>query len=289
MCPLGLEDHRGVDSGDKPRAIAAARSIAGSLGLAVDDVRVLHDSNKLALRLLPADVLARVAPAPQLTDRFELELGELLADAGAPIAVVEPRVAPLAYERDGFVATFWTYYGSNPSEEIPPADYAAALSALHAGMRRIDHPAPDFTDRVTEALRLVSGAGPSAELGSDDRRLLEQTLHELGGSIAQRAGDGQLLHGEPHPGNLLNTTKGVLFVDLETVCRGPVEFDLAHAPEDVAEHYPGLDGDLLRDCRLLMLAMIIAWRCDPDDRLPDGPRRAAEWLGQLRAQLGRSA
>jgi hypothetical protein len=270
-----------------PRAIAAARSIATSLGLAADDVRLLHDSNKLTLRLLPADVVARVAPAPQLTDRFELQLAELLADAGAPIAVVEPRVAPLAYAHDDFVVTFWTYYGSAPSEQIAPADYAAALSALHAGLRRIDHPAPDFTDRVSEALRLVSGPGVGAELGSGDRRMLLRTLDELGGSIAGRAGNGQLLHGEPHPGNLLNTTHGVLFVDLETVCRGPVEFDLAHAPEDVAEHYSGIDGDLLRDCRLLMLAMIVAWRCDPDDRLPDGARRAAEWLDELRDGLGR--
>jgi uncharacterized protein (DUF2384 family) len=36
-------------------------SIAASLGLAADDAIVLQDSNKLALRLLPCDVLARVA------------------------------------------------------------------------------------------------------------------------------------------------------------------------------------------------------------------------------------
>ncbi len=28
-------------------------------------------------------------------------------------------------------------------------------------------------------------------------------------------------------------------MDLATCCRGPVEFDLAHAPEEVAEHYEG--------------------------------------------------
>lgn len=37
-----------------PRAVAAARSIASSRGLTADDAVVLHDSNKLTLRLLPA-------------------------------------------------------------------------------------------------------------------------------------------------------------------------------------------------------------------------------------------
>ena len=52
-----------MDALDRRRAVAAARSIASALGLTVDDATVLHDSNKLALRLLPCDVVARVAPA----------------------------------------------------------------------------------------------------------------------------------------------------------------------------------------------------------------------------------
>ena len=64
-----------------------------------------------------------------------------------------------------------------------------------------------------------------------------------------------------------------------------LEFDVAHAPEQVGEHYPGLDQDLLRECRILMLAMITAWRWDRHDTLPGGRRLAAEWLGQLRAGI----
>lgn len=39
-----------------------------------------------------------------------------------------------------------------------------------------------------------------------------------------------MLHGEPHPGNVLATADGLLFVGFETCCRGPVEFDLAQEP-----------------------------------------------------------
>jgi hypothetical protein len=40
------------------RAVVAAMSVASSLDLIVDDAIVLHDSNKLTLRVLPCDVLA---------------------------------------------------------------------------------------------------------------------------------------------------------------------------------------------------------------------------------------
>ena len=97
----------------------------------------------------------------------------------------------------------------------------------------------------------------------------------------------QLLHGEPHPGNVLRTQHGLRFIDLETCCRGPVEFDLAHAPDAVSAHYPDADQDLLRACRVLMLAMIATWRWDRDDQLPNGRRLGTEWLSQLRAAVDR--
>jgi thiamine kinase-like enzyme len=103
-----------------------------------------------------------------------------------------------------------------------------------------------------------------------------------------KCGAEQLLHGEPHPGNVLATKNGLMFIDFETCCRGPVEFDLAHAPEEVSEHYPGVDQDLLRECRILVLAMIATWRWDRGDQLPHGRQLGTEWLSQLRAALDRN-
>ena len=81
---------------------------------------------------------------------------------------------------------------------------------------------------------------------------------------------------------MLSTRNGPLFVDLETCCRGPVEFDLAHVPEAVSERYPNADQDVLSDCRGLVLAMVAAWRWDRDDRLPNGQRAAHDLLRALR-------
>jgi hypothetical protein len=77
--------------------------------------------------------------------------------------------------------------------------------------------------------------------------------------------------------------EGPLFIDLETCCRGPVEFDLAHVPEDVSALYPNIDQALLRQCRILVLAMVAAWRLEPGDQLPMGNQAGRELLAALRA------
>ncbi len=110
-------------------------------------------------------------------------------------------------------------------------------------------------------------------------------MRKLTRAIRERATTEQLLHGEPHPGNLLRTQEGLLFIDFETVCRGPVEFDVADAPEDVSPHYPGLDDELLRECRVLILAMVAAWRWDRDDDFPNGREMGEDLIRQLRADL----
>ncbi|MFJ8593398.1 phosphotransferase [Streptomyces sp. NPDC093598] len=271
-----------------PRAVAAAKSTASALGLTADDAIVLHDSNKLTLRLLPCDVLARVAPVAQQVAQFEVELAQRLGEAGCPVAALEPRVEPRVYERDDFVVTFWTYYDSVTSRGVSPADYAEALERLHSGMRTLDVATPRFTDRVEQAQRLVASRDDTPALADADRELLGDTLRSLKRRIGERGGAEQLLHGEPHPGNVLTTKDGLLFVDLETCCRGPVEFDLAHAPEEVSAHYPGVDQDLLRECRMVVLAIVTTWRWDRGDQFPNGRRLGTEWLSQIRAARDRN-
>ncbi|MBO0730997.1 MAG: aminoglycoside phosphotransferase family protein [Acidimicrobiaceae bacterium] len=272
---------------DVSRAVAAGVSTAAALDLSVDDAVVLHNSNRLAVHLLPCDVLARVAPAAHQSAQFEIELAQRLAETQSPVAALEPRVKPHAYQRDGFVVTLWTYYEPTTPGEASPADYANALERLHAGMRKLDVSVPHFTDRVEQAQQLVASHSRTPALSDVDRELLDHTLRTLRREIGRRGGAEQILHGEPHPGNVLITKNGLLFIDFETCCRGPVEFDLAHAPEEVSNHYPGVDQDLLRACRILMLAMIPTWRWDRGDQLPNGRQLGTEWLGQIRVALDR--
>ena len=255
-------------------------SIASALDLPVDDAVVLQNSNKLALRLLPCDVFARVAHAGHASAQFEVNLAQRLAGTESPVAALEPRAEARGYERDGFEVTLWTYY-EPVTHEVPAADYANALQRLHAGMRTLDLRTPHFTDRVAEARHNVASTPLVDEA---ERDLLSTTLRDLERSIIDRGAPEQLLHGEPHPDNVLNTKNGPTFIDLETCCHGPVEFDVAHVPAAVSEHYPDLDEALLRDCRGLVLAMVASHRCHPGDQFPNGQRALRDLLGAL--QLG---
>jgi hypothetical protein len=264
------------------RALAAAMSIASALGLPVDDVIVLHDSNKLTVRLMPCDIVARVAPIAHQVAQFEIGLARRLAETRSPVAALDPRAEPRVYERDGFIVTLWTFYKPVAPREVSPADYANALERLHASMRQLDVRTPHFTARVEAAQRLVESSNLTPDLADADRELLITTLRSRRRAIIDRGGAEQLLHGEPHPGNVLSTKSGLLFIDFETCCRGPVEFDLAHVPEDVSERYAAADEDLLIECRGLVLAMVAAWRWDPGDQLPNGQRAARALLSALR-------
>lgn len=271
-----------MQASEARRAVAAAMSSAAALDLTVDDATVLNDSNRLVLRLMPCDVVARVAPvAYQGSAETAVELAQRLAETDSPVAALEPRVEPRVYVRDGFVIDMWTYYEPVTPRDLPPADYAHALERLHAGMRQIDVTTPHFMDRVADTQQDVASRDVAPELPDADRELLANTLRSLRQSIVDRGATEQLLHGEPHPWNVLSTKNGLLFIDFENSVRGPVEFDLAWVPEDVSESYPGADQELVGECRGLMLAIVAAHRWRRDDQHPSRPRRA-EWLSAFR-------
>lgn len=270
------------------RAVEAGLATASELGLQVDDAIVIHNSDRVALRLVPCDVLARVAPLGHLADsEFEVEVARRLAETDGPVAELEPRVGHRVYLRDGFAISLWKYYQPAGSP-IAPAEYAVALMRLHAALRQTHLGAPHLTDRVADAQREVGDRERTPALLGRDRELLSNTLSRLSSSINRGSAGEQLLHGEPHPGNVLSTRKGPLFVDLGTCCRGPIEFDVAHAPEEVGEHYPGADHVLIHQCRILMWALFTTWRWRHDDQLPNRHYWRMEGLNKVREAVNRS-
>jgi hypothetical protein len=272
-----------MQASEATAAIAAAMSTASALDLVVDNATVLNDSNRLVLRLMPCDVVARVARVGHpFNVRLEVEVVRRLAGTGAAVAVTDPRVAPRVYERDGFAVTLWTHYEPVASPELPPRDYASMLEGLRAAMRKFDVAAPHFMDRVGETQNDVARRAVTPDLSDADRNMIAGTLRRLKRSIDERAAGEQLLHGEPHPWNVLSTKHGLLLTDFENAARGPIEYDLAWVPEAVSECYPGTDRELINDCRGLMLAIVATWRFRWDDEHPSGRRSGIEFLSALR-------
>jgi aminoglycoside phosphotransferase (APT) family kinase protein len=121
------------------------------------------------------------------------------------------------------------------------------------------------------------------DLADEDRVLLAGTLRELRHSILDRSSSEQLLHGEPHPANILDTKNGLLFIDFENAARGPVEYDLAWVPRDVSDRYSDADSALVDECRGVVLAIIAMHRWRRGDQHPSGRQSGVAFLDALRA------
>jgi hypothetical protein len=265
------------------RAVAAAMSTASALDLPVDAAVVLSDSNRLVVRLTPCDVVARVTPTthPWSAER-EVELARRLAETDSPVASLDSRAEPRVYVGDGFAITLWTYF--EPVHRVlPSAEYAQALERLHGGLRRLDAATPHVMDRVAAAQVDVANPDITPDLAPSDRALLADTLHELRASITEARAAEQVLHGEPHPWNVLDTAHGPLFIDFENSARGPVEYDLAWVPNEVSEQYQDADRELVHQCRGVVLAIIAMHRWRLDDQHPSGRRSGVAFLDALRS------
>jgi aminoglycoside phosphotransferase (APT) family kinase protein len=270
-----------VEAAEARRAVTAATSVAKSFDFAVDHAVVLNDSNRLVVRLMPCDVVARIVPlgyrvfpAALGADR-EVQVVRRLAAADAPVAALDPRAGSRVFVRDGFEIGLLTYYEPVPTRALPPEDYASALERLHGCVREIDVKTPHFTDRVADVQQWIARRDATPDLPDEDRALLLYTLGILRQSVVERHASEQLLHGEPHPWNVLDTRSGLRFVDFENCVRGPVEWDLGWVPTAVSKRYSGADRDLVDDCRGLVLAIVAAHSWRPEDERPGSESRAA--------------
>ena len=271
-----------MEQADARRAVAAAIANAAELDLAVDDTVVLNDSNRLVIRLMPCDVVARVTPMTHFASaEREVEIVRWLVATDSPVVALDARVQPRVFVRDGFKITMWTYV--EPVQRTPsPTEYAHALGRLHAGLRKIDVPTDHCMDRVAATASDIASRDVTPDLTDGDRAFLAGTLRDLAHAIAGRNAAEQLVHGEPHPWNMLMTADGPLFIDFENACRGPVEYDLAWVPDEVCRNYPGADQALIGEFRGIVLAIIAAHRWSRDDHHPSGRESGVAFLDAVR-------
>jgi Phosphotransferase enzyme family len=273
-----------MEAAEARRAVVAAMSTASELDLAVDDAVVLNDSNRLVARLLPCDIVARVSPMGWFSAAREVELARRLAEeTDGPIAGFDPRVEPRVFERDGFDIAMFSYFEPvRVVGELAPAGYAHALECLHGALREVDVSAPHFTDRFAKIQHWLADPDFTPDLADEDRELLADRIANPGPLFLDGGAAEQLLHGEPHPRNVLTTRDGLLFIDFENCARGPVEFDLAWVPGSVSERYRDPDQDLVAECRGVVLALVAAHRWRRDDQHPSGRESGVAFLDVVR-------
>ena len=257
--------------------IRAATETAVRHGIQPDRCDILQNASTLVLRLtenLVARVVTDVDGPRQGTEWFAREnaIAAHLTRHGAPAIPLHPALPPGPHEHLGYTLNFWQFVTIT---EDPPTneDVGRTLHQCHAILSSFAEPLPSLAI-VRESIDLLQTLRDKSLLPSPTIEMLGAHLEEALQGLAHHP--QQALHGDAHPGNLLNTTGGLRWTDWEDAFAGPVEWDVASfiwnpllldndvstANQIVAAYCKAggrLDLEAMNQCLIARAAVITAW------------------------------
>lgn len=277
--------------------LRAARETAIAHGIEPDRADILQNSSTLVVRLTET-LVARVVQdhdgPRQGTEWFAREnaIAQHLTQHGAPTIPLHPDLPPGPHEHLGYPLNFWEFV-TRIDAEPEPREIGRTLRQCHEVMSTFPQPLPALAI-ITESRAIL-----------DDRQLFPaatQTMlrDHLTAALDQLAGyPQQPLHGDAHMGNLMNTTRGLLWTDWEDTFAGPVEWDVASViwnaqlidndqptVDAIVSAYRDAGGEIderaLQQCLVARAAVITAWYPilypNPNADRQSKLQRRIEWL-----------
>ena len=258
------------------QAVADATAVAATLGVRCEAPVVLADGANVVVHLRPAPVVAKVAATTHLVREpadwlaRELRLAARLVEAGVPVvAPFDERV----HLRGDAVMSLWHHLPHQPAAVVAARELGPRLRALHAALATCHVPLPRLATPLEDLARFLARTPHDGM-----QRAYDRVVPQLGDA------EGQALHGDPHPGNLLLAGDGWTWCDLEDACSGPVAWDLAcllgstRIDGEAAVRAYGSDPRELGPWRELRRLHATAWYALYAERLPRHRARAAELL-----------
>lgn len=278
---------------DPTLPIRAATEIAMAHGIKPDRCDILQNSSTLVVRLTET-LVARVVQdrdgPRQGTEWFAREnaIAQHLTQKGAPVIPLHPDLPPGPHEHLGYPLNFWEFV-TRIDAEPDPREIGLTLKKCHEVMKSFPEPLPRLAI-ISESLEILNERPLFPSETQDMLRRHLQTSLEVLADYPQ-----QPLHGDAHAGNLMNTTRGLLWTDWEDTFAGPVEWDVAsiiwnaqlldhdHATVNaIRDAYGPVDEKALQQCLVARAAVITAWYPilypNPDADRQDKLRRRIEWL-----------
>lgn len=286
---LALVDLPTIQNDRQTRAVGAASAVARRYGLRAPEPRVISDCNNTIVHLAPLPVIAKVChtterPCGPGALRRELEVGQLLAHAGAPVLPPSSELPAAVHEFGTQALTFWLYQEPDIDPAIDCVVAGRALRAVHEALATYCAPLPSFLDRqVKRTGRLLAEQITLSSLNRSDRAFLATEHHRLTRALTFRKLSHRVLHGDPHPGNFLVSRGRYLVIDFESVCSGPLEWDLSALPGGAEIGFPH-DPDLLALLRRLRSVCAAVWCMAQARRAPELGRIASLHLAVLRGR-----
>jgi hypothetical protein len=203
-------------------------------------------------------------------------------------------VPQVVHRQGGFEITFWRYYPQPSEVTISSKHLAAALRGLHESCRQISPTMrarlPSFLEELGAVRAALADPARLISLADSDRLLLLNTVDRLAAELRATTGPmlQRVIHGSPHRFNVLVADGKPQFIDFETVCTGPVEWDLAHLEPEVGWDYgEPLNDRLARACRGMASVKTATW-CWAEINRGDLRDHAEFHLAQIRERFGMS-
>lgn len=273
--------------------IRAAIETAAAHGITSDRCEVLQDGSTLVLRLTETLVVRVVQDRNgprQGTEWFAREnaIAQHLTQHGAPVIPLHPNLPPGPHEHLGYPMNFWEFVTSTGTDP-QPGEIGRTLRQCHEVLRSFPESLPAL-GILTETVAILQ----DRELfpSRTQRMLFERLTSSL---EKLRHLPAQPLHGDAHMGNLMSTTRGLLWTDWEDTFSGPVEWDVAsliwnaqildedHATVGaILQAYGPVNQSALQECFVARAAVMTAWYPilypNPSPERQSKLNRRIEWL-----------
>jgi Ser/Thr protein kinase RdoA (MazF antagonist) len=181
-------------------------------------------------------------PDPHAWLTREIDVGAFLAGRMSQVVAPTTEIDPGPYVSGGLWLSFWEHVEVREAP-LEALEIGRALRALHDALAEYPGllpPRSAVLDEIDWLLNALSGDDGVAEFSAERDRLAEGIREH------EHAADQQPLHGDASLSNLLATSSGPRWNDLEDVCVGTVEWDVAGVLSDArAAHGEAFSAEVL--------------------------------------------
>jgi len=226
-----------ADGAEVAAVTRAALALAAAHGLAGVEPVLLSGAANVVLHLSPRPLVVRspasvgLLPDAVERQRREVDLGGWLAGAGAP--VVPPAgpgdgLSAGPHEVGGVWLACWRLARPVPPASVPARAVGGLLADLHAAMRGCPLRQPPLAPVDRDLRHLIGVMARRGPAPARDAERLAAVREAVVGPLLDGSATSswQVLHGDAHPGNLMDLDGRLVWNDLEDTCQGPVEWDL---------------------------------------------------------------
>jgi Ser/Thr protein kinase RdoA (MazF antagonist) len=217
----------------------------------------------------------------------ELTIATHLASRRAPSVRPACEVGAGPYLENNCAITLWEFVEGRPvATDADERLAAASLREVHSALADIDVTLPSFLAKIDSCETILANGDEAPKLPLRDRAFLQNVYRRLRGDLSSVGGSWQPLHGDAHVENAMVVGSGAIWMDFESVCVGPLEWDVGFLPAETWSEFTGLDRTLISLLADVRSCCVATWCWAEFDRSAATNEAAVYHLGELKRRFG---